>query len=122
MELESLLDRNELRRLQKAAREKDMSKLVEWGIQFENTIQARYNRLCKEELEKQVRLAIERYMITIIFTLHFNEKLKFDGDTIEDFMQDVMATIHGFDTDEYSLEEYKKMLKDDNILYFERDD
>lgn len=121
MELESLLDRNELRRLQKAAREKDMAKLVEWGIQFENSIQLRYNRLCKEELEKQVKQAIERYMITIIFTLHFNEKLRFDEETIDDFMQDVIATIHGFEKEEYSLEEYKQMLKNDNILYFEKE-
>ena len=120
MELESLLDRNELRRLQKAAREKDITKLAEWGMQFENSIQARYNRICKEELEKQLQSAIERYMITIIYTLHFNEKLNFDEKTIEDFMHDVVATIHGFDTGEYNLEEYKNMLKDDNILYFEK--
>lgn len=122
MELESLLDRSELRRLQKAAKEKDMIKIVEWAIQFENTIQSSYNRIAQKELEKQVRIAIERYMIVIIYTLHFNEKLQFDEKTIEDFMKDVKATIKLFENEEYSLEEYKKMLKNDNILYFERDD
>lgn len=122
MELKSLLDRSELRRLQKAAKEKDMVKIVEWAIQFENTIQSSYNRIARKELEKQVRIAIERYMIVIIYTLHFNEKLQFDEKTIEDFMKDVKATIKLFENEEYSLEEYKQMLKDDNILYFERDD
>lgn len=122
MELESLLDRSELRRLQKAAKEKDMVKIIEWAMQFEKTIQSSYNRLCQQELEKQVRTAIERYMIVIIYTLHFSEKLQFDEKTIEDFMKDVKATIKLFENEEYSLEEYKQMLKDDNILYFERDD
>ena len=122
MELESLLDRSELRRLQRAAKEKDMVKIIEWAMQFEKTIQDSYNKLCQKELEKQVKTAIERYMIVIIYTLHFNEKLQFDEKTIEDFMKDVKATIKLFENEEYSLEEYKQMLKDDNILYFERDD
>lgn len=120
MELEKLFDKNELNRLERAVKDKNKSKVVEWGMQFENTIKERYNVLYKEELEKQVKLAIERYMIIIIFTLHFNEKLNFDEKTIEDFMEDVMAGIHSFDTGEYSLEEYKQMLNDDNILYFAR--
>lgn len=118
MELKELFDKNELNRLERAVKDKNKLKVVEWGMQFENTIKQRYEEIFKEELEKQVHQAIERYMITIIFTLHFNDKLKFDEKTIRDFMQDVVATVDGFDKNEYSLEEYKQMLRDDDVLYF----
>ena len=118
MELKELFDRNELNRLERALKDKNKLKIAEWGMQFENTIKQKYEEIFKEELEKQVKQAIERYMIMIVFTLHFNEKLNFDGNTIRDFMQDVMAGVDGFSSGEYSLEEYKQMLKDDDILYF----
>ena len=38
------MNRNDIRRLEKAARDKNKQKLVEWGTQFENYIKEDYRR------------------------------------------------------------------------------
>ena len=74
-----LLDRNELRRLQKAARDKDIRKLAEWGYQFEDTIRKEYEKDFDETVEKELLQSIDYFITAIIYTLHFNEKCKFRG-------------------------------------------
>ena len=45
--IERLFDRNELRRLQKAAKDKDVRKLADWGYQFEEQIRQALKLLLK---------------------------------------------------------------------------
>lgn len=72
-ELKELLNRDELRRLQRAAKDKDIRKLADWGKQFENQIVKEYEDIYKERLLE----AIDNFILTIVYTLHFNEKTKF---------------------------------------------
>ena len=71
------MDRAEIRRLQKAARDKDLRKLAEWGTQFEESIRQEYKREFDKRLEKELNLSIDNFILAIVFTLHFNEKTKF---------------------------------------------
>lgn len=96
------MDRNEIRRLQKAARDKDIRKLAEWGLQFEDTIRQEYEKDFDETVQKELLSSIDNFIVAIIYTLHFNEKCKFGGKRIDDFMKDLLATIDGFTDGSYT--------------------
>jgi len=110
-----LFNSDELRRLQKAARDKDLSKVYEWGEQFEEQMRQEYERAYQKELGE----AIENFLVAIAFTLHFNEKTKFGKIRLNDVMDDLMVTVNMFTNKEYNPEEYKKMLHDDGITMFD---
>lgn len=113
--IKRLFDKNELRRLEKASKEKDKRKLMEWGLQFEDTIRQEYEKDFDETVQKELLSSIDKFITAIIYTLHFNEKCKFGGKRIDDFMGDLLATIDGFTDGSYNPEEYKEILKEDGI-------
>jgi len=113
--IKRLLDRNEIRRLQKSARDKDIRKLAEWGYQFEDTIRQEYEKNFEETVQKELLQSIDNFIIAIIYTLHFNEKCKFGGKRIDDFMEDLLATVDNFNDGSYSPETYKEILKKEGI-------
>lgn len=113
--IKRLLDRNEIRRLQKSARDKDIKKLAEWGYQFEDTIRQEYEKNFEETVQKELLQSIDNFITAIIYTLHFNEKCKFGGKRIDDFMEDLLSTVDNFNDGSYSPEEYRAILKKDGI-------
>lgn len=130
MKLETLFDKDELRRLEKAARDKNKAKLKEWAIQFENQLRDNYEEKLKgledkliqhheKEYEKILAESVDNFIVAIIYTLHFNEKCKFGNNRIVDFMDDLLAVVDGFKTGEYTPEEYKEILKKQKIYFKE---
>lgn len=112
------VDMNEIRRLQKAAREGDKKHLVEWFMQFEDQVRMEYERAFQSEVGD----AITNFCIAIAYTLHFNEKTKFGNKRIKDFMNDLFVTVEFFKLGEYSPEEYKAELEKEGIdLFKERE-
>lgn len=115
MKKEELFDKNELRRLEKAAREKNKDKLYEWGLQFAEQVRQEYEKNYQDELDN----SIENFIIAIIYTLHFNEKTRFGNERIDDFMRDLLATIECFKEGSYSPDEYKNILAKEKIHFKE---
>lgn len=113
----NIFSKEEIRRLEKAAREKNKMKLMEWGIQFENQVkenfEKEYNRAFKEDLGN----SIDILLLAIAYTLHFNEKTKFGRDRLCDFMEDMFVTVDMFRTGEYNPENYKKELEQYGIYF-----
>lgn len=97
-----LLDKNEIRRLQKAARDKDLRKLADWGTQFEASIRQEYDKEFEKRIEEELQLSIDNFILAIVYTLHFNEKCKFGGKRIDDFMKDLLATVDNFTDGSYT--------------------
>ena len=114
MSIETLVNKAELRRLEKAARDKNKMKLAEWAGQFEIQMSNFYEK----EYHKILKESIDNFLLAITYTLHFNEKCKFGNERIADFMDDLMEVVNGFKTGEFSPEEYKEALKKQKI-YFE---
>lgn len=108
------MDKNELRRLEKAAREKDKKHLLEWGKQFEDQIRQEYERNFKKELSD----AVNNFCVAIVYTLHFCELTKFGNKRINEFMEDLFETIELFRLKAYNPEDYKKQLRDEGITVF----
>lgn len=112
MEIAKLFDKNELRRLEKAAREKDKNKLIEWGTIFEKRIVDLYEK----EYINILQDSINNFMIAMIFVLHFNERTKFGVKRIDDFMDDFIEVVKGFSRGEFNPQEYEEMLNEDKII------
>lgn len=113
MEIAKLFDKNELRRLEKAARDKNKNKLIEWGTAFEK----RVIELYEKEYIKILQDSINNYMLIMIFSLHFNEKTKFGKKRIDDFMEDFVEVAKGFSKGEFNVQEYEEMLNKDGIYF-----
>lgn len=113
MEIAKLFDKNELRRLEKAAKDKNKNKLIEWGKAFEK----RVIELYEKEYIKILQDSINNYMLIMIFSLHFNEKTKFGKKRIDDFMEDFVEVVKGFSNEEFKVQEYEEMLNKDGIYF-----
>lgn len=113
--MNDLINRNEIRRLQKAARDNNKIALFEWASQFEqqikNELEPQYDIIYKDYLSE----AIDNFIIAITYTLAFSEEYNLDKDKIPDFLNDLFVTIDMFRTGEYSPEDYKKQLIDEGI-------
>lgn len=115
--IKSLLNRDEIRRLEKAAKDKNKIKLAEWAYQFEEQISKHY----EDYFIKELGHSIDNFILTIVYTLHFNEKTKFGNKRISDFMDDLLETIDMFRREEANPEDYRKELEKDKI-YVKRSD
>ena len=118
MELEKLFSREEMRRLEKAARDKNKIKLAEWAEQFEIQVANHYNKYYEKKYQELLSYSISNFLVAIVYTLHFNGKCNFGNNRISDFMNDLMEVVNGFKTGEFSPEDYKEELKKQKI-YFE---
>lgn len=114
-QFKSLLDRNEIRRLQLAARDKDLRKLSDWATQFEESIRREFDLIYKKNMEEELGNMIDIMFLTIIYTLHFNESTMFGNKRIHGFMDDLIATIDNFNDGSYNPDEYRKILLKDGI-------
>lgn len=108
------MNRDELRRLEKAAREKDKKFLLTWAEQFEDQIRREYEKNFKDELND----SIDNFLVAIVYTLHFSELTKFGKRRTNEFCCDMMSTIDMFKTGEYTPDEYKEILEKDGIDMF----
>ena len=113
--IDKLFNRNELRRLEKAAKEKDKMTLAEWAMRFENQVSQEAHRYYEKEYKKALDHSITNWLLAITYTLHFNEKTRFGIKRLNDVMSDLMVVVDGFKTGEYSPEEYVEELKKDGI-------
>lgn len=107
----TLLDKNELRRLQKAARDKNIDKIYDWARGLELQLCQEYEKAFKKELED----SIDNFIITIVYTLHFHESTKFGKKRIREFMDDLLETIDMFRRGEAVPEDYQKVLAEEGI-------
>lgn len=115
--MRNLLTRNELRRLEKAAREKNKKYLMEWAMAYEDMIRIEYEKAYDDEIQN----AINNFLVAIVYTLHFNEKTHFGSKKLLDFMDDLMVTIDMYRTGESKPDEYLDELAQCGI-HFEHHD
>lgn len=105
------MDRNELRRLEKAARDKNKQKLFEWANQFETQLRNALDKEYEEKYKKDLQNAIDIFSIAIAYTLHFNESIRLGAKRLPEFMEDLYVTVDMFRTGEYKPEDYKEELE-----------
>ena len=114
-EVLKMFDKNELRRLEKCIKDKNKKKVFEWGQEFERRLNEEFNKRYKEKYMNIFKETLKDLDIAVIYALHFNENTKFGNKRLKDFMDDLAATMRGFYKDNFTREEYRKMLEDDGI-------
>lgn len=114
--MNSLVNRNEIRRLQKAAREADTKHLREWMISYENRLNEIFRQDYNKSYEEEVQLAIENFLTAIAYTLHYSEETSFQKEKLTSFMEDLFVTVNMFRTGEYKPEDYKEDLEKNGVF------
>lgn len=115
MNLESLMNKDEVRRLQKAARDGNKNKLLEWGINFEKYLSESYRRIYDETYQEEMQQNINCFMVAIAYTLYNTEELKTTVDQRKELLVDLLATIDLYRTGEMKPEDFIEDLKKDGI-------
>lgn len=107
----SLINRNEVRRLEKAAREKDKKHLVEWADSLEERIYQDLQRQLEARYSLELANSVDTIMVAVAYALYFSEENSINRDNIADFMEDLFVTIDLYRTGEYKPEDYAEQLK-----------
>lgn len=119
--MESIVSRDEIRRLEKAAREKDKKKLAEWLKSFEAQIDTILRRNYEKAYQEEVLESIENMMTAVVYTSLFSEENYINKENIGDFMSDLYSTLDLYRTGEYTPKEYKEILKNYGVTVSDYD-
>ena len=87
-------------------------KVYNWAKQFEDTVKSELNREYEQQYKEDLERAIEYFIVSIAFVLHFNEKTKFGRKRVFDVLHDIEATVEMFRKKEYEPKDYVQMLAD----------
>jgi len=117
----SLINRNELRRLEKAARDKDKSKLVDWIRSFENQIDTNFRRDYAIAFEEELNHSLQNILTAVVYALYFSEENFIDKENIADFMADLFVSLDMFRTGEYTPKDYIDQLEEERVHIDEYD-
>lgn len=109
------LSREEIRRLQKAARDKNIIKLAEWGDQFEDSVSTVLKIQYDKTYNKYLDDSFNNLLIALLYSLYYSEETICTKENINDFMADFLVTLDCYRKGEYKPEEFLKQLEADGI-------
>ena len=89
--------------------------LDEMAKEFEATVRSEIKREQEHQYNDKLLETINHFLVAISYTLHFNEKTKFGAKRLNDFLNDIQATVDMFGAGEYSAVEYEQILLDEGI-------
>lgn len=113
--MRNLINRNEIRRLEKAAREKDKRHLAEWAQALENHISAELQRHYENIYQEELANAIDTFILVIIYTLNRDSNINAKKGKLPFFLDNILRNIDRFRTGEVKKEDYEKDLSRDGI-------
>ena len=90
-------------------------KIEQYSKELDYRIREEYRKIYEEKYQKEIERSIHNFIVAIVYSLHFSEETQFDNKTVQSFMQDLLATIELFRTEEATPESYKKQLDKDGI-------
>lgn len=106
-----IVDRNEIRRLQKAAKDNNKLALGEWARQFEAQVRQELDKQYEEMYKQQLAESVDTFCIAIAYTVHFCEHTKLGKARLPEFMEDLFVTVDMFSRGEYNPLDYKEELE-----------
>lgn len=119
---ESLLDTNEINRLQRAAKNKDKKEIIKWAENFEDAINDKYYNYYRKQLGEWIERASNDiafdWEVMMTYALHFDPKTKFGFKRVYSFMESVRELVRGLNRNEFSRDEYIKELKAEGIEFY----
>lgn len=113
--IDTMLDTNELNRLQRCAKNKDKNEIKKWAQDFERRLSELYHARYRDYYLKEYEGRLKDIDTALMFTLHFGEATRFGNKRLKSVMDDLAVTIKGFYNREYNRKEYREMLINDGI-------
>lgn len=117
-DIKSVITKEEIKRLERAAKDKNKTKLADWAKQLEYQMCQEYDKWYKDQLGE----SIDNFILTIVYCLRFSSLTNFGSKRIESFMEDLFETIDMFRRGEANPEDYKKQLREYGINVKRRND
>ena len=117
----SLISTAEIRRLEKAARDKNKKKLADWAVALEQQIIRNVTEDMERRYALDVRDAWNNLFLALAYTIFGSEETKFNKEDIHPFLSDLFVTIDMYRTGEYKPDEYKQILEDNGVILDEYD-
>lgn len=112
----SLINRNEIRRLEKAAREKDKKHLVDWADSLERQIIHDISRQLDKKYNMELSCSLDVMLTAVAYTLYFSDETYINKENMAEFMTDLYVTMDMYRLGEYKPEDYEKQLSDVGII------
>lgn len=113
--IDTMLDTNELNRLQRCAKNKDKKEILKWAQDFERRLAELYRKRYKDYYLDEYAERLKDVDTALMYTLHFGEATRFGNKRLKGVMDDLSVTIKGFYDGEYNRKEYREMLINDGI-------
>ena len=113
--MNSFINREEIRRLEKAAREKDKKHLSEWAKSLEYRLSANMQKYYEKIYQDELANAIDTFLLTIIYTLYNDSNITIKKGKVPLFLDNLLKSVDRFRTGEAKKEDYEHYLTKDNI-------
>ena len=113
--MESLVSRNELRRLEKAVKDKDKVHMADWIKAFEDQIQSMMRLEYENKYQDEIQCSVQNMLTAIVFTLYYSEETIIDRDNIGEVMEKLYNIFDFFSTGKYKPKDYKDKLAEAGI-------
>ena len=110
------MDRFELRRLEKAAREKDKRHLIDWAKQYEDQIEANLRKEYEKVYQEEIQNSIDNFIVALSYTIVYTEEWKFDPNNLAGFLEDLFVTVDMYRTGESSPDQYREDLAKHGVI------
>lgn len=113
--MKSLINRDEIRRLEKAARDKDKTKLRDWAMQYEMTISAFIQDGYENMYRRELANGFDTLVLAMMYTLATDKNVTIDKENAEIFLDNFYKTIDGFRVGSYKPDDYLSKLEELDI-------
>ena len=109
--MNNAFSREEIRRLQKAAREKDKKHIVEWMTQYDRQTEEFIRKEYEQAYHDELMSSIDNFCLAVAYTARFSETTHLGKQRLPEFMEDLFVTIDMFRTGEFKPDDYKQELE-----------
>lgn len=107
------MNRNEYRQLKTLSKEEMEAFLAYRDNKMYNIQRKEFEKAYQDELDS----SIANFILTIAYTLKFNEDVHLDNDEFASFMEDLYVTVDMFRTGEYKPEDYEAELRNCGVSF-----
>lgn len=114
--MDSLINREEIRRLEKAAREKDKKHLMEWAKSLEAQLTELIRQGYEKDYQEEIEDSINNFCVAVAYTAKYSETTHLSKNKLPDFMEDLFSTVDMYRTKEYKPIDYLQQLEKSGII------
>lgn len=105
------MDRSDIRRLEKAAKDKNKLALAEWGYRFEEQIKNELKPQYEKWYQEQLDWSVDNLSLAVAYTFMYSEHTSIKAEELPNFMEDLFVTINMFSTGEFKPEDYAEEMR-----------